>query len=119
MQENVLSINVLLDGTSVYDTSYSLTSSDAETVYKQLGEMGVTIYSEETPEWRNKQSTVWNKKNSTNMSQLMSLLDGFDQNYAELYLTLKKAALDLSKPIASPLSQISDGENKIDTFNAD
>lgn len=119
MQENILSINVLLDGTSVYDTSYTLSEEEANGVYKKLEDMDVNVYSDETPEWRNKQATQWKKENNVYLSNLMDLLSTIDSHYAELYWRLDQAATNLSKPNVMPDGKSIEYDEKLDTLKAD
>jgi len=118
LQDNALSIQIKLDGTSVYDTSHLLSAEQSAYLYASFSEMGTNIYNTETPEWKNRKSTLLQDSQFKISTQLALKLKNIDDQYNTMYRSYVQAAEQVEEKIFTD-SQIVEDAELLDSLKAD
>jgi hypothetical protein len=119
VQANTLSIQIKLDGTSVYDTSHILTPEETNQLYQELKENGVKIYNHETPEWKTRNTTIFKDSQLLKASQLAIKLNAYDGQYHTVYRSYVEAADEASEESNYTDAQILNEAELLDSLKAD
>ena len=81
--------------------------------------MGAKIYSQETPEWKTRNTTRFADSMYIKSSQLAQLLKKYDKYYDELYYSFSEAAKAVSSRSKEADAKIVHDAEQLDTLKAD
>lgn len=119
MQDNSLSIQIKLDGTSVYDTTHIIAPEEARGLYQALKETGVKVYNSQTPEWKARTTTIFQDSQLMKAQLLADKLSAIDGQYHTEYQSYLAVADEASEESNLTDAQILNETHLLDSLKAD